>query len=89
MLTSPVIPDGEDDTSFKCHNTVIRSELAKKSKRNETVLNELIKQTFAMRRHDILESSTHAMITLQKYPFLREQDQVFPKITCAIVLVVL
>ena len=49
MIVSPVIPDCEDDTSFKRHNTVISSEIAKKSKKNQTVLNELIKQTFAMR----------------------------------------
>ena len=54
----------------------IRSELVKTGKSNEAVLNHLIKQSFEMRRNDILLKSSHASVTLEKYPFLKEPIQV-------------
>ena len=55
---------------------MIRSELAKKGKRNKTVVNELVKLSYAMRQQDILENASHVNVILEKYPFLREPNHV-------------
>ena len=75
-VTLPSIPPGEDETSFKRHNNAIRLEMAKKGKQNMTVLNELVKQSFPMRRKDILDNSFHVNVILQKYRFLKNPDLV-------------
>ena len=54
MLSTPDIPDGEDETSFARHNKQIKAEIAKGSRKNNVVLGSLIEQSFAMRRRDIL-----------------------------------
>ena len=76
MIAIPDVPDGEDETSFIRHNKLIKSEMAKGNKKNSVVLGDLIKQSFAMRRRDILENSYHVQIILGKYPFLKEPNQV-------------
>ena len=73
---SPVIPAGEDETSFIRHNSMIRSEVSKKEKKNKSVINELVKVSYGMRRRDILENASHVNVILDKYPFLREPDYV-------------
>ena len=73
---SPVVPDGEDELSFSRHNKAIKSEMGKKGRANKTILTDLINQSFAMRRRDILESTAHCSIIVKKYPFLKEPIQV-------------
>jgi hypothetical protein len=76
LLTVPDIPIGEDETSFTRHNKLIKYEMSKGNKKNLVVLNDLIAQSFAMRRRDILDNSYHVNITLEKYPFLKHPNQV-------------
>lgn len=76
-MSTPTIPDGEDETSFTRHNKLIKSEMAKGGKKNSVVLSSLIKQSFAMRRRDILENTYHVHVILSKYPFLKEPSQVY------------
>lgn len=71
-----VIPDGEDEASFARHNKLIKTELTKRGKGNTLVINELVKQSFAMRRKDITENAMHTNMILDKYPFLKEPNQV-------------
>ena len=72
----PVIPEGEDQTSFARHNHRIQLEM-KKTRPNLAVINDLISHSFAMRRHDILDNSYDLETVFQKYPFLREPEQVY------------
>ena len=76
VLTIPDVPVGEDETSFTRHNKQIKSEMAKGHKKNNVVLDDLIAQSFAMRRRDILDNSYHVNVILEKYPFLRHPSQV-------------
>ena len=48
-----MIPAGEDKTSFERHNRVLKLEYAK-THPNVSVVKELMKTTFAMRRRDLL-----------------------------------
>ena len=75
-LSLPDVPQGEDETSFKRHNDAIRAEMAKRGKRNMSVIKELLNISYPMRRHDIKSDSSHVQITLQKYPFLKDPDLV-------------
>ena len=63
-------------TSFQRHNNQIKAELSKKGRRNQNIINSLVKQTFAMRRKDITDNPSHSHAVLRKYPFLKEVDQV-------------
>ena len=75
-MTLPVVPDGEDKTSFERHNRVIRAEL-KKTRPNATVLKDIISRSYAMRRIDVLENSYSLTEVFDKYPFLADPDQVW------------
>lgn len=75
-LPAMVIPDGEDATSFARHNKIIKMEYAKREKKNNMVIRDLVKQSFAMRRQDITKNPSHAQVILEKYPFLKDPDQV-------------
>jgi hypothetical protein len=70
-------PAGEDDISFQRHNNQIRAELSKKGKINRSIVDNLVKQTFSMRRKDITENPCHSFEVLKKYSFLKEVDQLF------------
>lgn len=76
LLKPPEVPAGEDDISFQRHNNQIKAELSKKGKRNQSIINSLVKQTFSMRRKDITENPCHSSEVLKKYPFLKDVDQV-------------
>lgn len=76
VLPSLDVPDGEDETSFERHNKLIRTELAKKGKGKKAVLDDLIYQSFAMRRKDISNNIRHSQVLLEKYPFLKKPDEV-------------
>ena len=63
----PHIPIGEDTVSFECQNVKIKSEWKKskvnkiaftKTEVNNCVLEKLVDTSFAMRRWDILESTS-------------------------------
>ena len=68
------VPAGEDQTSFERHNRLLAIEYSK-TKRNETVVKELMKLSYPMRRNDILENG-HTINLLQKYPFLQTKEHV-------------
>ena len=74
-ITIPVIPEGEDQTSFGRHNRMIQAEM-KKSRPNFTVLRELVSRSYAMRRIDLLENTYSLTEVFNKYPFLAESDHV-------------
>ncbi len=69
------IPAGEDSVSFERHNRVLRTEWTK-SNRNAMLVEQLMDRTFAMRRRDILDTSTDVQTILAKYPFLQDPEQV-------------
>ena len=73
--TYPVVPDGEDQTSFERHNRQIKLEL-KKTRPNQVVLQDLISRSYAMRRIDILENGYSVTEIFKMYPFLSKRDQV-------------
>ena len=57
------VPPGEDKTSFERHNRLLSMEYTR-PKKNETIVKELMKVSYAIRQNDILEnghtfSSTH------------------------------
>ena len=66
-LTNPVVPEGEDETSFERHNKQIGSSV---------VLKNLVDHSYAMRRNDVLANSYGISDIFKKYPFLSEPDQV-------------
>ena len=65
----PEIPLGEDKFSFMQHNKRIQQELCKATV-NKAIVNELVDQTYALRRRDILMNPTDVETTFNKYPFL-------------------
>ena len=65
---------GEDNTSFERHNRLLSIECTK-AKKNETIVKELMKISYAMRRNDILENG-HTFSILEKYPFLQTPEHV-------------
>ena len=73
-LELPPIPVGEDKTSFERHNRVLKQEYAK-THPNVSVVKELMKTTFAMRRRDLL-SHGHSYDIIGKYPCLQSPDHV-------------
>ena len=72
--TSISVPPGEDKTSFERHNRLLSIEYAK-AKKNETIIKELMKISYAMRRNDILENG-HTFSIIDKYPFLQTPEHV-------------
>ena len=74
-IDEPSIPEGEDSLSFERHNTRIKMEL-KKSNVNKVVINELIDRTYAFRRRDIVKDSGDLSTIFNKYPFLKDTEQV-------------
>ena len=72
-LELPPISAEEDDTSFECHNRILKLEDAKVHP-NVATVKKLMKTTFAMRR-DIL-SEGHKF-DVGKYPFLQSPDDAF------------
>lgn len=49
------VPSGEDNTSFERHNRLLSIEYTK-VKKNETIVKELMKVSYAMQQNDILEN---------------------------------
>ena len=72
----PAIPDGEDECSFERFTSQLREE-AKRRKPRKEVVQPLMATTFAQRRRDILQFPAAVHETLQKYPFLGNQDEVY------------
>ena len=68
------VPPGEDDVSFQRHNRLLSIEYSK-TKKNETVVKELMKFSYAMRRNDIIENG-HTFSIIEKYPFLQTPEHV-------------
>ena len=58
------VPPGEDKTSFERHK-----------RKNETIVKELMKVSYAMRRNDILENG-HTFSITERYPFLGRPEYV-------------
>ena len=75
-LTNPVVPEGEDETSFERHNKQIKAELKKSRGPSQVVLKNLVDRSYAMRRNDVLANSYGISDIFKKYPFLSEPDQV-------------
>ena len=70
-----VLPTGEDATSFARHNQKLKSEHIKPHP-NKPVVQELMKVTFEMRRHDIVNNTKHLTQITEDYPFLKCPDEV-------------
>ena len=68
------VPPGEDKTSFERHNRLLSMEYTR-PKKNETIVKELMKVSYAMRRNDILENG-HTFSIIEKYPFLQRPEHV-------------
>ena len=66
---------GEDEVSFSRHTKALQTEF-KKTHHNLQIVNELMSSSFALRRKDILEHPCGLKAVLEKYPFLRNPDQV-------------
>ena len=74
-MQAPAIPDGEDEFSFNRFSSQLREEAKRRNPREE-VVQPLMATTFAQRRRDILNFPAAIHDTLQKYPFLSNQDEV-------------
>ncbi len=68
-------PSGEDAASFARHNQKLKSEHSK-AHPNKAVVQELMKVTFEMRRHDIVNNTKHLTRIMEDYPFLKCPDEV-------------
>jgi len=68
------VPPGEDKTSFERHNRLLYIEYTK-TKKNETIVKELIKISYAMKWNDMLENG-HTFSILEKYSFLQTSEHV-------------
>ena len=68
------VPPGEDITSFERHNRLLSMEYTK-PKKNEAIIKELMKVSYAMRRNDILENG-HTFSITERYPFLEKPEHV-------------
>ncbi len=77
-MKPPVVPPGEDETSFKRHNKILIME-SKKTHPNLGIVNPLMERTFAFRRADILSNGGDVVTIFCKYPFLQSADQVSKK----------
>lgn len=75
IMKPPIIPSGEDQTSFERHNKRLSFEF-KKAQPNIPVVTELMALSYAMRRQDILKNSYGITEILEHYPFLQFCDQV-------------
>ena len=60
--------------SFECHNKMICAEYKKKSP-NKAVVDELVNLSFAMRREDLLTTSSMCEV-FTRFPFLKEEEEV-------------
>lgn len=65
---------GEDEQSFARHNRALQAEF-KKSRPNYQVVEELMDLSFQM-RHDDINNPCNLTTLLQKYPFLKIEDEV-------------
>lgn len=68
------VTPGEDKTSFERHNRLLSMEYTR-PKKNEAIVKELMKVSYAMRRNDILENG-HTFIITERYPFLGQPEHV-------------
>ena len=69
------IPEGEDGASFARHNSLLKVE-ARKGKPNRSIVSEIMKVSFHMRRNDILSEPKPLSELLESYPFLKDYDEV-------------
>ena len=74
-ITSPQIPRGEDKTSFNRHNNVLKAEWKKKS-HNQSLVDELMEQSFAMCWDDLHSESHDLDSVFDSYPFLQSSSHV-------------
>uniref|UniRef100_A0A1X7TXL7 Uncharacterized protein n=1 Tax=Amphimedon queenslandica TaxID=400682 RepID=A0A1X7TXL7_AMPQE len=71
---TPVVPEGEDEFSFKLHQRTLQAEYQKKNP-NVGVVYRLMELSFSMRRIDIIEKGYSGVNALFcEYPFLQEYD---------------
>ena len=75
IMKPPIIPPGEDQTSFERHNKRLVLEF-KKAQPNIPIVTELMDLSYAMRRQDIFKNSYSITEILEHYPFLQFCDQV-------------
>ena len=67
---------GEDEKSFARHiNTALSTE-SLKSKPNLQLVEELMNLLYKMRRVDILDNPCDLLSLFEKYPFLKNEEQV-------------
>ena len=81
-------PSGEDAASFARHNQKLKSEHTK-AHPNKAVVQELMRVTFEMRRHDIINNTKRLTQITEDYPFLKCPDEVsfvFANETCLCLL---
>ena len=73
-------PSGEGATSFSRHNLMLKSEHIK-AHPNKPVVQEQMKVTFEMRRHDIVKNKKRLTQIMNDYPFLTCPDEVRQMLT--------
>ena len=72
----PLFTPGEDAVSLERHDNLLKAEFRKK-KRNDTVVSDLMKRTFPLRRQTILEKPMNFDSMFERFPFLQDTDQVY------------
>ena len=68
--------DGEDDVSYQCHIKVMAAEY-KKSKSNESIVDELMKVTFKQRKNDVVNKGLLLKDLLATFPSFHHYSQVY------------
>ena len=75
VMNLPAVPVGEDEAAFKQHNKRLIAE-SKRNNPSMMVVNECMKNSFEMRRRDLLSELYDINSVFEKYPFLRKPEQV-------------
>ena len=74
--SQPSIVCSEDDTSFKRNIARLKVEY-NKTRRNESIVTDLMDRTFPKRRKAIMDSPTSVSVIFEQFPFLQESNQVY------------
>ena len=75
VMNLPAVPAGEDEAAFKQHNKRLIAESERNNPRM-LIVNECMKKSFKMRCRDLLSKLYNINSVFEKYPFLREPEQV-------------
>ncbi|KAK7921878.1 hypothetical protein WMY93_008780 [Mugilogobius chulae] len=76
----PNFPEGQDEMALENARHILENE-AKKRSPNTTVVNQLMNQTFALRRKEIVQDQPPVHLMLSRWPALFKKPQVFAEFT--------